>query len=49
VEWLTEANVTEKSVVSIFRAEAKSWDSRGIILVGRKGSLKERANQIRTK
>jgi hypothetical protein len=30
VEWLVEENVSEKRVVSVFRAEVTSWDSEGL-------------------
>jgi hypothetical protein len=49
VDWLVGANVVEKCVVSMFWAEVMSWDSTGIIQNGRRGSLKERANQARVK
>jgi hypothetical protein len=45
VDWLVEANVSEKLTVSFFRAEVTMLGIRGIICSGRKGSLKERANQ----
>jgi hypothetical protein len=45
VDWLVEANVSEKRTVSIFRAEVTMLGNRGIIYSGRKGSLKEKANQ----
>jgi hypothetical protein len=45
VDWLVEANVSEKRTVSIFRAEVTMPGIREIILGGRKESLKERTNQ----
>jgi hypothetical protein len=45
VDWLVEASVSEKRILSIFRAEVTILGIRGIIYGGRKGSLKERANQ----
>jgi hypothetical protein len=49
VDWLVEADVSEKLTVSIFRAEVTILCIRGIIWSGRKGSLKERANQNRVR
>jgi hypothetical protein len=44
VDWLVAANVSEKCTVSTFRAELTMLGIRGIILGGRKGSLKDRDN-----
>jgi hypothetical protein len=45
MDWLVEANVSEKRTVSIFRAEVRMQGIRGITQNSTKGSLKERANQ----
>jgi hypothetical protein len=37
VDWLVEANVSEKHIVSIFKAEVTMLGIRGIIQDGRKG------------
>jgi hypothetical protein len=44
MDWLAEANVSEKHTVSTFRAEVTMLGVRGIIYGGRKGNLKERAD-----
>jgi hypothetical protein len=45
VDWLVEANISEKHTVFTFRAEVTMLRIRGIIWGGRKGSLKEWAKQ----
>jgi hypothetical protein len=45
VDWLVEANVSEKCAVSFFRVEVMRWDSQGLYREAGRGCLKERANQ----
>jgi hypothetical protein len=42
VDWLVEANISEKCAACVFRADVVSSDSE--VWCGRRGSLKETAN-----